>query len=39
MIEFASVAIIAGSLAATLFSMVEQAFARPLALVQAALGG
>ena len=38
-IEFASVAVIAASLAATLFSMVEQAFARPLALVQSALGG
>lgn len=39
MIEFASIAVIGASLAATLFSMVEQAFARPLAMVTAALGG
>jgi hypothetical protein len=39
MIEFASIAVIGISLAATLFSMVETAFARPLAMVQAALGG
>src|SRR4051794_30236366 len=38
-IEFAGVAVIAASLAATLFSMVDAAFARPLAIVQAALGG
>jgi hypothetical protein len=38
-IEFTSIAVIAASLAAGLFSMVEQAFARPLALVQTALGG
>jgi len=38
-IEFAGAAVIAASLAATLFSMVEAAFARPLAVVQTALGG
>ena len=38
-IEFAGIAFLAISLAATLFSMVEQAFARPLAMVSAALGG
>ena len=38
-LEFASVAVIGGFLAATLFSMVEQAFARPLAAVHSALGG
>jgi hypothetical protein len=38
-LEFASIAVIGISLAATLFSMVETAFARPLAMVQAALGG
>src|SRR5258708_18371651 len=39
MLEFASVVVIAVSLAGALFSMVEQAFVRPLAMVQAALGG
>ena len=38
-IEFAGVAVIAGSLAVAVFSMVEAAFARPLAIVQTALGG
>jgi hypothetical protein len=37
--EFASVALIGLSLAAGAFLMVEQAFARPLIYVQAALGG
>lgn len=36
--EFASVGLIAIFFAATVFSMVEQAFARPLAMVRAALG-
>ena len=39
MLEFAGVVVIAVSLAGALFSMVEQAFARPLAMVEAALGG
>ena len=38
-IEFAGVALIAASLAGAVFSMVEAAFARPLAAVQSALGG
>src|SRR3954451_16081693 len=38
-IEFAGVAVIAVSLAVTLLWMVEAAFARPLAMVQTALGG
>ena len=38
-IEFAGVAVIGACLAAALFSMVEAAFARPLAMVQTALGG
>lgn len=38
-VEFASMGLIGVFLAATLFSMVEQAFARPLAMVRAALGG
>ena len=37
-LEFASVGLIAIFLAATVFSMVEQAFARPLAMVRTALG-
>jgi len=36
--EFASVAVIAASLAGVAVVMVEQAFARPLAMVSAALG-
>ena len=39
LLEFASVVIIGVSLAASAFSMVQQAFARPLAMVTAALGG
>jgi hypothetical protein len=39
MMEFATVAVIAASLAGTAFAMLEQAFARPLAMVSAALGG
>ena len=39
MFEFASIVVVGVLLAAALFSMVEAAFARPLALVQAALGG
>ena len=39
MMEFASIVVIGISLAAPMFSMVEQAFARPLAMVAAALGG
>jgi len=38
MMEFASVAVIAASLAGVAVVMVEQAFARPLAMVSAALG-
>ncbi|MEP7130542.1 MAG: hypothetical protein ABI770_05380 [Sphingomicrobium sp.] len=38
-LEFASVGLIAIVLAATVFSMVEQAFAPPLAMVRTALGG
>jgi hypothetical protein len=37
--EFASVAVIAVSLAGTVFTLAEQALARPIAYVQAALGG
>ena len=37
--EFASVAVIAACLGAGLFAMVEQAFARPIAIVESALGG
>ena len=37
-IEFTGVVVIACSLAATAYDMVEQAFARPLALIQQALG-
>ena len=39
MMEFASVAVIAAFLATAAFAMVEQAFARPLAMISAALGG
>lgn len=38
MFEFAGIVVVAVSLAAGLFSMVEAAFARPLAMVRAALG-
>lgn len=38
-LEFAGVAVTGGFLAAAVLSMVEQAFARPLATVQSALGG
>ena len=39
MLEFAGVVAIAVALAGALYSMVEQAFARPLAMVSTALGG
>jgi hypothetical protein len=39
MIEFAGAGVVALSLAAAALSMVEQAFARPIAIVTAALGG
>jgi hypothetical protein len=38
-LEFLSVAVIAASLAVTIWSMAEQAFARPMAAVARALGG
>jgi hypothetical protein len=38
-IEFVGVVVIACSLAATAYDMVEQAFARPMAMVEQALGG
>ena len=37
--EFASVVVIGASLAGGAVMLVEEAFARPLAIVQAALGG
>jgi len=37
--EFAGIAVIAGSFAIGVFVMVEQAFARPMAMIEAALGG
>jgi hypothetical protein len=39
MAEFAGVGVVALSLAVAALSMVEQAFARPIALVTTALGG
>jgi hypothetical protein len=38
-IEFASVAVIAASMALTIWSMASEALARPMAAVSAALGG
>lgn len=38
-IEFAGVAVVAACLGAGLFAMVEQTFARPIAIVESALGG
>ena len=39
LIEFGGIAIIAGTFAVAIFSIVQQALARPMALVEAALGG
>jgi hypothetical protein len=39
MVEFAGAGVVALSLAVAALSMVEQAFARPIAMVTAALGG